>query len=127
LAILIKCKEGFQKYESKFTILRSGKNLIKLFDYHGEWLFLLPSAVDMKKYIASTLLCISLLKTVFAQQTSVLDTDLPIVTIHTRGGKIVDASKITADFTVTYNGQGKRNKSTDVPNEYNGKAGIEYP
>ncbi len=80
----------------------------------------------MKKNIVSTLLCISFLTTVYAQQTSVLDSDLPIVTIHTRGGTIVDATKITTDFTVTFNGQGKRNKSTDVPNEYNGKAGVEY-
>ena len=80
----------------------------------------------MKKIIAYILLCISILPSINAQQTSVLDSDLPIININTRGATIVDASKITVDFSLTNNGQGKRNKSTDIPNEYNGKAGVEY-
>lgn len=62
----------------------------------------------------------------YGQQNNILDSDLPIVSIQTRGAAILNDPKITADFTVINNGTGKRNKSTDIPNEYNGKIGVEY-
>lgn len=80
----------------------------------------------MKKSILLILLSFAILASLNAQQNAVLDSDLPIVTIHTRGASIQNDPKISADFTVTNNGSGKRNKSTDIPNEYNGKIGIEY-
>lgn len=80
----------------------------------------------MKKSILLILLSFAILASLNAQQNAVLDSDLPIVTIQTRGASIQNDPKISADFTVTNNGSGKRNKSTDIPNEYNGKIGIEY-
>ena len=80
----------------------------------------------MKKSISLIVLLISSLSYLRAQNSSVIDTDLPLLKIHTRGGVITNDPKITADFSVINNGTGKRNKSTDTPNEYNGKIGVEY-
>ncbi len=80
----------------------------------------------MKKNIQLVFLLLAICSSLSAQQNAFLDSDLPIVTINTRGAIIQNDPKITADFTVTNNGSGKRNKRTDIPNEYNGKIGIEY-
>jgi CotH kinase protein/Secretion system C-terminal sorting domain len=80
----------------------------------------------MKKSISLIFLLISALPFLRAQNSSVIDTDLPLLKIHTRGGVISNDPKITADFSVINNGSGRRNKSTDTPNEYNGKIGVEF-
>lgn len=80
----------------------------------------------MKKYILLILLLLAFHFPTYAQSNTILDSNLPIVTIHTRGGTIQNDPKIPADFSIINNGVGNRNKSTDTPNEYNGKIGIEY-
>lgn len=52
--------------------------------------------------------------------------NLPIVVINTNGQSIQDDPKIAADMGIIFNGAGVRNYVTDVPNNYNGKVGIEY-
>ena len=79
----------------------------------------------MKKLFSFLLGICGLTVVLNAQTSTTLDTDLPLVMINTRGGVIVNDPKITADLSIVYNGLGKRNKSTDVANEYNGKVGIE--
>jgi hypothetical protein len=79
----------------------------------------------MKKLITHILVSLFYFTVLNAQSGSVIDSDLPLVKIDTKGGTILNDPKITADFSVINNGIGKRNKSTDVPNEYNGKIGIE--
>ena len=79
----------------------------------------------MKKLFSFLLGFCGLIVVLNAQTSTTLDTDLPLVMINTRGGVIVNDPKITADLSIVYNGLGKRNKSTDVANEFNGKAGIE--
>ncbi len=79
----------------------------------------------MKKLFSFLLGIYGLIVVLNAQTSTTLDTDLPLVMINTRGGVIVNDPKITADLSIVYNGLGKRNKSTDVANEFNGKAGIE--
>lgn len=79
----------------------------------------------MKKLFSFLLCSCGLIVVLNAQTSTTLDTDLPLVMINTRGGVIVNDPKITADLSIVYNGLGKRNKNTDVANEYNGKAGIE--
>ena len=79
----------------------------------------------MKKLLLLVFVSSILLQHLFAQTSSIIDTDLPLVIINTRGGVILSDPKITADFSVINNGIGKRNKSSDVANEYNGKIGIE--
>ncbi|MCX6150264.1 MAG: CotH kinase family protein [Ignavibacteriales bacterium] len=51
--------------------------------------------------------------------------NLPIVKINTNGKSIPNSVKITADLKIINNGEGNRNNITDVPNDYNGKIGIE--
>lgn len=79
----------------------------------------------MKKLITHILVSLFYFTVLNAQSSSVIDSNLPLVKIDTKGGTILNDPKITADFSVINNGIGKRNKSTDVPNEYNGKIGIE--
>ena len=79
----------------------------------------------MKKLFSFLLGIYGLIVVLNAQTSTTLDTDLPLVMINTRGGVIANDPKITADLSIVYNGLGKRNKSTDVANEFNGKAGIE--
>ena len=81
--------------------------------------------IHMKKLFSFLLGICGLTVVLNAQTSTTLDTDLPLVMINTRGGEIVNDPKITADLSIVYNGLGKRNKSTDVANEYNGKVGIE--
>lgn len=52
--------------------------------------------------------------------------NLPIVLINTNGQAIQDDPKIAADMKIIFNGEGIRNYVSDVPNNYNGKIGIEY-
>ena len=79
----------------------------------------------MKKILLLVFVSSILIQHLFAQTSSVIDTDLPLVIINTRGGVIINDPKITADLSIINNGTGKRNKSSDVANEYNGKIGIE--
>ena len=79
----------------------------------------------MKKPFSLLLVICGLTVVLNAQTSTTLDSDLPLVMINTRGGVIVNDPKITADLSIVYNGLGKRNKSTDVANEFNGKVGIE--
>lgn len=51
--------------------------------------------------------------------------NLPIVLINTRGQVIVNEPKITVDFRIIENGNGKRNAVTDTVYHYNGVVGIE--
>ena len=81
--------------------------------------------IHMKKPFSLLLGIYGLIVVLNAQTSTTLDTDLPLVMINTRGGVIANDPKITADLSIVYNGLGKRNKSTDVANEFNGKAGIE--
>ena len=81
--------------------------------------------IHMKKPFSLLLVISGLTVVLNAQTSTTLDTDLPLVMINTRGGVIVNDPKITADLSIVYNGLGKRNKSTDVANEFNGKVGIE--
>ena len=81
--------------------------------------------IHMKKPFSLLLVICGLTVVLNAQTSTTLDTDLPLVMINTRGGVIANDPKITADLSIVYNGLGKRNKSTDVANEFNGKAGIE--
>jgi hypothetical protein len=81
--------------------------------------------IHMKKPFSLLLVICGLTVVLNAQTSTTLDSDLPLVLINTRGGVIVNDPKITADLSIVYNGLGKRNKSTDVANEFNGKVGIE--
>ncbi len=81
--------------------------------------------IHMKKPFSLLLVICGLTVVLNAQTSTTLDTDLPLVMINTRGGVIANDPKITADLSIVYNGLGKRNKSTDVANEFNGKVGIE--
>jgi hypothetical protein len=81
--------------------------------------------IHMKKPFSLLLVICGLTVVLNAQTSTTLDSDLPLVMINTRGGVIVNDPKITADLSIVYNGLGKRNKSTDVANEFNGKVGIE--
>jgi len=58
-------------------------------------------------------------------QVNFTTTNLPIITIQTNGSQIQDEPKIKADMSIIYNGPGMLNKISDIPNEYNGKIGIE--
>ena len=80
----------------------------------------------MKKSIALNLLLLIAFSALNAQNNDLIDTDLPLIIIDTKGGTILNDPKITADLGIINNGIGKRNKNTDLPNEYNGKIGIEY-
>jgi hypothetical protein len=51
---------------------------------------------------------------------------LPLVVIDTHGETIIDNAKIMVDLAIIYNGMGELNFPDDEPNDYNGKAGIEY-
>ncbi len=51
--------------------------------------------------------------------------ELPLVLINTNGQTIVDEPKILVQMGIVWNGAGKLNRSTDTPNNYNGKVGIE--
>lgn len=79
----------------------------------------------MKKSSILILFLFAALGYSYAQNNVTIDSDLPLVKIDTKGGVILNDPKITADFSVINNGTGKRNKSTDAPNEFNGKIGIE--
>lgn len=81
--------------------------------------------VGMKKSFALILLLLASFSALNAQNNTIIDTDLPLVKIDTKGGTILNDPKITADLGIIYNGVGKRNKSTDASNEFNGKIGIE--
>lgn len=54
-----------------------------------------------------------------------MESNLPIVTINTRGQVIPDDPKIDVRFGVIFNGPGRTNRITDFPNAYWGEAGIE--
>ena len=56
---------------------------------------------------------------------SQLTSNLPIVIINTLGSPINDEPGVVVDFKIINNVNGT-NVSTDIPNEYNGKAKAEY-
>jgi hypothetical protein len=85
----------------------------------------IDGSVVMKKSSILILCLFAALGYSNAQNNATIDSDLPLVKIDTKGGVILNDPKITADFSVINNGSGKRNKSTDIPNEFNGKIGIE--
>jgi len=58
-------------------------------------------------------------------QVTFTDSNLPIVIIQTGGQTIIDDEKVTCDMGIIWNGDGVRNYMTDLPNNYNGKIGIE--
>ena len=60
-----------------------------------------------------------------SSQVNLTSSNLPIIIINTNGQEILDDPKITADMGIIYNGEGIRNNTTDLFNEYNGKIGIE--
>jgi hypothetical protein len=60
-----------------------------------------------------------------AQTVTLESSNLPLVIIDTHGQTIINASKITADMGIIYNGPGVRNHLSDPWNDYNGKIGIE--
>ncbi len=70
-------------------------------------------------------LLIALTKNLPGFSQSFTSSNLPIVIINTNGQTIPDEPKITADMGIIYNGAGVRNNITDIPNNYNGKIGIE--
>jgi len=51
---------------------------------------------------------------------------LPIISINTNGGTIIDGTKIMATARVINNGPGKTNSPTDKGTDYDGPIGIEY-
>ena len=58
-------------------------------------------------------------------KSDIFSSNLPIVIIDRNGQNIPDSRKITVDMKIIYNGEGRRNYITDLPNNYNGKVGIE--
>lgn len=56
---------------------------------------------------------------------SQVSTNLPIIKVNTNGNVIYDEPKILADLEIINNGS-STNNSTDKPNIYAGKVGIEY-
>ncbi len=52
-------------------------------------------------------------------------TNIPLILINTNGQVIFDEPKINVNLKIIDNGPGKLNHPTDVPNVYNGHAGIE--
>jgi hypothetical protein len=56
---------------------------------------------------------------------SQVSTNLPIIKVNTNGNVIYDEPKILADLEIIHNGS-TINNSTDKPNIYAGKVGIEY-
>jgi hypothetical protein len=58
-------------------------------------------------------------------QTTLVSSDLPIVSINTNGQSIGLETKITAQMQVRYKGPGQRNFLSDAPSDYNGLIGIE--
>ena len=78
----------------------------------------------MKKTLfAAAALCF--LTKLTAQTVNFTESKLPIVILNTNGQTIPDPYKITIDMQIIWNGDGKINKMTDAPNNYNGKIGIE--
>ncbi|MEZ4903073.1 MAG: CotH kinase family protein [Spirosomataceae bacterium] len=77
----------------------------------------------MKKLV--TIVAI-LTKISFIEAQTLTSSNLPIVIIDTQGQTIVDEPKTTVKLKIIYNGAGKRNQVTDVPNVYDGLAGIEF-
>ena len=53
------------------------------------------------------------------------DSNLPIIIIDTGGKEIPDPVRIRATMKIIYNGPGKRNAITDIPNNYDGLIDIE--
>jgi hypothetical protein len=53
------------------------------------------------------------------------ETNIPLILIDTYGNQIVDEPKINTNLKIINNGPGALNHPTDVPNVYNGYAGIE--
>ncbi|MBK9255590.1 MAG: CotH kinase family protein [Saprospiraceae bacterium] len=51
--------------------------------------------------------------------------NLPILVINTQGQEILDEPKIIANMTLIHDPLKQENSITDIPNEYNGKIGIE--
>lgn len=58
-------------------------------------------------------------------QVDLTDSNLPIIKIYTGGATIVDGFKKTCDMQIIWHEDGERNYITDLPNNYNGKIGIE--
>ena len=57
---------------------------------------------------------------------TVLDAStLPIFIINTNGETIMDDTRVVADMSVVYNGEGNINTTTETPNHYVGKISIE--
>ncbi len=54
-----------------------------------------------------------------------LSSTLPIIMIDTKGASIPNEPKIEASMKIIYNGEGKINKISDTPKEYDGLIGIE--
>ncbi len=74
---------------------------------------------------SSLLLCFLLISFACSAQVAFTDSNLPIVKIYTGGAEIIDAVKKTCDMEIIWNEAGERNYITDLPNNYNGKIGIE--
>ena len=74
---------------------------------------------------SSILLYLVLISFTSHAQFSFTDSNLPIVKIYTGGSTIIDAVKKTCDMQIIWDESGERNYITDLPNNYNGKIGIE--
>ncbi len=77
----------------------------------------------MLRYIFFFLILFSFITT--NAQVNLTSSNLPIVIINTDGQEILDEPKIAAEMGIINNGGGLRNNIVDIPNEYNGKIGIE--
>jgi hypothetical protein len=78
----------------------------------------------MKKSVIGIILGLILVNGSVAQ-IDFKESNLPIFLIETGGKPIVDEPKIVARLKVIHNGFNKRNRVTDIPNDYSGKIGIE--
>ena len=78
----------------------------------------------MRKIIVVVLLFFNT-TALLAQTVDFKSSNLPIVVINTSGESIIDEPKITAEMGIIYNGDGVRNFTTDLYNEYDGFIGIE--
>lgn len=54
-----------------------------------------------------------------------ISSKLPILIIDTHGKEIPDASRIRANLSIRYNGEGRENHINDTPKEYDGSIDIE--
>lgn len=83
----------------------------------------LKKIVKMKRLIGVGL---GLLCQVVSYSQTLFSSNLPVVVINTEGRTIVDSPKTTVQMKIIYNGANKRTNLSDVPNVYEGLAGIEF-